>query len=494
MLQRCLLLGFCLFFIQGTVASPARAQRSSSLISPSEANRFGLERTWFTRIQFDRARGRIAHVRQHVSSKHGYTVHEVISERGRTVVTDRDLDRLGQMLGREGAEKKANRLVQQLTRSGIDAEIKTQVLPEITIYVASDSGVVQAIDGETGRTRWSTQIGNPRYPTDAPGANDDFVAIVNGASLYLLDQATGSIVWRRQTGGAPGAGPAVSDDMVFVPMIGGIVEGYSIDNNRKPPWVFQSRGRAVVQPTVVGAGVAWPTDKGDVYVANANNGGIQYRLETGRPIVARVTPLPPNRVVVVSTDGYVYCIRELGGSMQWRFSTGEPIVQPALAVDDALFVVTDDENLFRLSADSGMEQWWTPGVREVLSASKDRLYCQGNTGRLVIFDIKTGGRLGSLATEQLDIRMVNHTTDRIFLGSSTGVIQCLREVEAEWPTIRSGGLEELPDEKKATDKAAAPAMDDEPEAAPADDDPFGAEPADGAPKADDDPFGGDPFG
>ena len=105
---------------------PSRRNRRSSLISPSEANRFGLERTWFTRVQFDRARGRIGHVRQHVSSKYGYTVHEVISERGRTVITDRDLDRLGAPLGKEGAEKLANRLVLQYKRSGIEAEIKTR--------------------------------------------------------------------------------------------------------------------------------------------------------------------------------------------------------------------------------------------------------------------------------------------------------------------------------------------------------------------------------
>lgn len=491
MLQRILLLGTCL--VLGTVASPVAAQRGSSLISPSEANRFGLERAWFTRVQFDRARGRIAHVRQHISSTHGYTVHEVISPRGRTVITDRDVDRLGTTLGKEGAEKEANKLVQQLTRSGIEAELKTRVLPEITIYVVSDSGVVQAIDGETGRTRWSTLIGSARYPTDAPAANDDYVAIVNGTHLYVLNQATGSIAWRRQTQSAPGAGPAVSDELVFVPMANGTIEAYVIDDSRQPPWIFQSRGRAVVQPVIAGTGVAWPTDNGDLYVADANQTGIRYRLETNQSIVARPTALPPNRIGIVSTDGYVYCIHELSGGLVWRFSTGEAIVKPAVAIGDALFVVTEDDNLFRLSVETGMEQWWAPGVREVLSASQSRLYCLGDTGRLVIFDLQTGGRLGSLPTEQLDIQMVNYATDRIFLGSSTGMIQCLREVEAEWPTIRAGGLEEKPEQAKAVDDEAEPAAE---EPAPTPDDPFGAfgtEPAGDAPESTDDPFA-DPFG
>ena len=494
MVQRCLLLG--IYLVLGVVASPVVAQRSSSLISPSEANRHGLERIWFTRIQIDRARGRIAHVRQHVSSKYGYTVHEVISARGRTVITDRDLDRLGIPLGKEGAEKQANRLAQQFTRSGIEAEIKTQVLPEITIYAVSDSGVVQAIEGETGRTRWSTRIGNPRYPTDAPGANDDFVAVINGTTLYVLDQSTGSIVWQRQTRGAPGAGPAVSDERVFVPMVGGTIEAYVVDDGRQPPWVYKARGRSVVQPVVAGTGVAWPTDKGDLYVAEANLTGIRYRLETTRPIVARPTHLPPNRIIVVSTDGYVYCIHESSGGLVWRFSAGEPIIKSAVVIDDAVFVVTDDDNLFRLSAATGLEQWWAPRIREVISASKSRLYCLGDTGRTTIFDMQTGGRLGSLSTELLDVQMVNYQTDRIFLGSSTGVIQCLREVEAEWPTIRSGGLEEIPEAEEAGTDSPDPAADDEPTPPPAAmDDPFGAfgaEPAGDTSDSEADPFA-DPF-
>lgn len=491
MRQRCLLLGFCLAF--GTFVAPVAAQSSSSLVSPTEANRFGLERVWFTRVQFDRARGRIEHVRQHVSSKYGYTVHEVVSPRGRTVITDRDLDRFGVPLGKDGAEKQANRLVQQLTRSDIKAEIKTQVLPEITIYVVSDSGAVQAIDGETGRTRWSTYIGNPRYPTDAPGVNDDYVAIVNGTNLYLLHQATGKIAWRKQTVGAPGAGPAISDERVFVPMAGGTIESYLTTDVRHPPWIFKSRGRAIVQPVIAGTGVAWPTDKGDLYVAEANLTGIRYRLETHQSIVARPTAMPPDRIVIVSTDGYVYCIHEGSGGLLWRFSTGEPIVKPAIAIDDSLFVVTSDDHLFRLSAETGQEQWWAPRIREVVSGSKSRLYCQSDTGQLVIFDTATGGRLGALSTEQLDIRMVNFQTDRIFLGSSTGVIQCLREIGAEWPTIRSGGLELKPPGEDV-DADAAPVMEEEPAEAPTVTDPFGSgafgtEPAEAAPATTDNPFG-----
>lgn len=490
-----------LALLTAAVASQSSAQVSNHLISNSEANRFGLERSWYTRIQFDRARGRLAHVRQHVSSTHGYRVYEIESERGRTRITDYDLDRFGRPLGREGAENAANKLLQQLNRSGIEAEMKTRVLPDITLYVVSDTGVVQAIDGETGRTKWAVKVGKRDYPVEAPGANDDYVAVLNGSSVYLLDQETGLIVWRRVSKGAAGAGAAVSDNYVFVPMISGTIEGYDIHDGRTPPWIYQAVGRAVVQPVIAGTKVAWPTDRGHLYVAEANRTGISYRIETTKTIVARATALPPNRILVLSTDGYVYCLHEVTGSLQWQFSTGEPLVTPAVVIGEEIYVVTDNDNLYKLDGKAGQEVWWAPRVRQVITASENRLYCIGDTGRILIFDAKTGGRLGELATESLDVHMVNYHTDRIFVGTTAGVIQCLREVQAEFPIIRAGGIDE--DAEKQDDAAAADPMADATEAdtgdEPDDSDPFGTE----AGSSDtSDPFGtesgsddsSDPFG
>ena len=162
-----------------------------------------------------------------------------------------------------------------------------------------------------------------------------------------------------------------------------------------------------------------------------------------------------------------------------------------------LFVVTSiTTTSFGSRRILGQEQWWAPRIRELVSASKTRLYCLGDTGRVIIFDMATGGRLGALSAELLDIRMVNYQTDRIVLGSSTGVIQCFREVGAEWPTIREGGLEEKSADEAAADAEAAPAADAEPAPAPAVADPFGAfgaEPAADAPESTADPFA-DPFG
>ncbi len=484
------------------VPTAGQAQRRSSrsgLIREDVANRVGLTRSWFTRVQLDSARSRVAHVRQHVSSTNAFSAWEVTHDRGKLIYTERDLDDFGEELGKEKAEKLAREKVESLQLANLNPKITAQVIPEVTIYVMTDGGVVHAIDAQTGRTRWFTRVGNPDYPVEATGANDQYVAVLNGSTLFVLDQEKGEIAWRRQVIGAPGAGPVVTDRMVFVPMASGSVEGYQLEDHRQVPWVYRSHGRAVVQPIWTGYSVAWPTDRGHLYVAEGNNAAIQFRLEASKPIVSQAARLAPSRIVVASIDGYVYCLHEQSGNLIWRFSTGEPIVRAPVVVGDHVYVVTDENSLFRLSTANGLDDWSTTGVSGILSVSKNRIYCVGRVGRMVILDRDSGSQLATIPTETLDVQFFNTSTDRIVLGTSEGIIQCLHEFQNHWPLIHAP-LEEAPaDDKKAKPAAAAPAA-----AAPAaDPNPFGTDPFGGggtpateppAAGGGTDPFGTDPFG
>lgn len=471
------------------------------LIRDDVANRVGLTRSWFTRVQLDSARSRVVHVAQHVSSTDAFTAWEITHDRGKLIYTERDLDEFGEPLGKQKAEKLATEKLESLERAKLNPKMVVQVIPEITIYAMTDGGVIHAIDAQTGRTRWFTRVGNPIYPSEAPSANDHFVALLNGSTLYVLNQKNGEVVWSRQVRGAPGAGPVVTDRLVFVPMASGAVEAYELEDYRQPPWVYKSLGRAIVQPIWTGYSVAWPTDRGHLYVAEGNDAAIQFRLEASKSIVSQATKLAPSRIVAASIDGYVYCIHEQSGNLIWRFSTGEPIVRSPFVVGDHVLVVTDENNIFKLTAANGISEWSTSGVSGILAVSNTRIYCLGRVGEMLIVDRETGSKLAMLPTETLDVQYLNKLTDRIIIGTSEGVIQCLREIQNEWPIVHAPASEQ-PREKAGDEPDAGPAA--APIPAPAGANPFGADPfgaGGGAPAAKppaaepgSDPFGADPFG
>jgi hypothetical protein len=310
----------------------------------------------------------------------------------------------------------------------------------------------------------------------------------------LLKADNGELVWKRRVLGAPGAGPAITSHLVFVPMVSGAMEAYPIDNTKAPPMIYRSQGRAMWQPVYTGVNVAWPTDRGHLYVTGAIQNRINFRLEANDAIAAAATIMSPGKLVVSSVDGFVYCLREISGVVLWRFSSGEPMLDSPIVYGDTVYVVTTDGNLFAIDGELGQERWSTSGIAKVIGASVARLYCLNGTGGLIVLDKRNGSRLGALDTHSIDVPFINKETDRLILANRRGTIQCLREIQNEFPAIHVSLAKPEETEPKAPAKTTKPA-----EAAPAEPaaNPFG-DPAPAATdekapakeeKKADDPFG-----
>ena len=360
------------------------------------------------------------------------------------------------------------------------------------LLVQSSRGMLTAIDGQTGRTLWATQVGARDGSSSEPAANDKHVVVVNGSSIYVVNRADGSIQWQRQVIGAPGAGPGVSRTHAFVPMISGLIEAYDLEKGPKQtPWNYQSSGRVLTPPMTTESSVSWTTERGYFYVADPAAGGIRYRLETGDEIHSRPGSWSP-RLFAGSADGYVYAIHEKEGNMAWKFPVGEPIYEPPVAIESRVFVVTQFGGLYCLDATSGNPLWHVANVSQFMAASPSRVYACNRAGGMSIFDIRGGALVGKMPLQGITTKVVNSRSDRIFLVSENCVIQCLHEpllasaVVYTPPPVRPLELKLGPAGGKAEKPAAASA--DEP---PVEEAAKGAAPE--KPAADEkDPFGDAP--
>ena len=508
---------FLLVFVGSLIASPLLgAGNRAGLLSEAESRQVGLERAWFTRVHIDSTQGRIAYLAQHVSSTESYTVFEVSYDGGINYFSERDLDRLGNPINRPRAEVLAKRRVEDLDRAQLHPQLTQRSIPLISLYVTTDRGIVQSIDAQTGRTNWVAETGRASRAVEAPGMNDQFVAAVNGSNLYLLNASDGKLVWQRKLSGATGAGPTLSDQLLFVPLLNGTIDTFELHDRREAAWSFRSTGRTLVPPTYNGSLVAWPTDRGHLYVAQGDIKNVLYQVSTNNPIVAAITALHPGRLLTASLSGYVYCIDELDGAVQWRFSTGERVERAPVVVGEAIYVVTEGGKLFRISGKTGLEDWsrWVTGITGLLTATQERLYCVGSTGDLLVINAETGGRIANLAADLPDLQITNQLTDRVFMATSGGVIQCFHELGKPWPTIHFDAAEidaEEPELKAGLETETPapkepPAGEANPFGDPSDADPFGDPFAPGraesdpikaptpAPSPDSDPFADtDPF-
>lgn len=388
------------------------------------------------------------------------------------------------------------------------SRVTTWYLYHDALYSVTNSGIVTALDAETGEQLWAKQVGKTGYAAFGPGANADRIGIVSGGKVYILNRKTGRLEFVRELGSAPSSGPALSSNYAFVALVTGRIEAYNLDNPSAQPWYYQSNGRTFLRPTVTGRVVSWPTSNGTLYVGRANEPGVLFRLETNDDIVTSPAQKDPF-LYIASLDGYLYCVHELTGDEKWRYSTGYSITSSPAVVGDHAFVASFEPALHSVNAETGAGEWVANGVSHFAALGKERVYASDDRGHLIILEAATGRTVGHLPVAEGTTTLVNDQTDRIFLVNDRGLVQCLHEIGATAPTVYRAPLAKVPPKpsKTAEDGEENPFGDDaEAEAAPpaeGEPNPFGEEgeegaapaeeaPADTAP-ADDEPMGENPF-
>src|SRR5207237_4748776 len=110
-------------------------RRSSDLIAPEMVRQLGLERMWFTQLSLDRGRGRVAGIHVHVSSTQAHTVFQIAHHGKRYVFSQRERDAFGKEIGTEGAKKKADTKLEEITAELTAAGKADVPPPAIETYV-----------------------------------------------------------------------------------------------------------------------------------------------------------------------------------------------------------------------------------------------------------------------------------------------------------------------------------------------------------------------
>ena len=321
----------------------------------------------------------------------------------------------------------------ELDRAG--GEIVDMTLSDGTLFVQTNRARLQAIDAETGGMIWSATVGNDRYPSLIPAAGPGHIATINSSTLYVLDRTTGREVWNRELPSAVGSGPAVSKTHVFVPTVNGMIMGFDLKDKKKPPFIYKSFGRILVQPVVTADSLAWTTEQGFLYflsLAVPERLQVNFRLDTKDKVESRPGYWTPF-LYSVSLDGYVYAVHEQSGLVHWKFPTAEPIVDAPVAVNGKVYVCLEQGGMFCLESETGELVWFAPHVKQFVSASPTRVYGSDRLDRLIILDGKTGARLDSVPIRGVVKQLRNMQSDRIFLTTGSGVIQCLHEAELVQP-------------------------------------------------------------
>ena len=390
----------------------------------------------------------------------------------------------------------------QVGSSGIHSHVTAVVLDEDMLLVQASDAMTYALDAETGRLVWSSEVGSPSLMSLAPGGNGrkpkeappkadaaktaagpaaknatpaasaepagppvnrQVIAIVNGTTLYLLDRGDGRAHidvkskkdWKVSLKNAmPMAGPLVMDEKVFIPTTGQ-VEVYSIDTLTDSLGLFESSGSVVATPTASGSRVMWGTDQGVLQMSNLEATGVKDRIPLGGPIVSQLAARTP-RVFATSLDTMLYCVHDTSGATLWQYSGGSPIRHRPVLFEDSVYALPEDGGISSLSVLEGRLKWANPDAHYFLAASPTRVYVIDRFNRLQVIDAKNGSSLDSFPLPLGVIPVVNTANDRIYLSSREGLIQEMHEFELRKPAGHPDVNMQAPVEEAPVPKGKAP--------------------------------------
>ncbi len=328
------------------------------------------------------------------------------------------------------------------------------------LLALTSTGTLHAMDSESGRTRWVAQVGNPSHPSTGPAANAELVAVLNGSRLFMLDRGDGHLVWSRPIGNISEAAPVLGENYAYVAQINGRVEGFKLDDPAARVWQYQSLGRIYHPPIIAGELVAWTSDRGHLYFGNAIRPRVSFRVETYDEIAAAPTASGEN-LYATSLGGYLYCYTQAKGAELWRFSAGRPITKKPTVVGDRVYVASEAPALYAVDSTSGHHAWTAEGVVQFVARGANRVYGLDRFGTLLILDGESGTLAGRIATGGGFSALANEQSDRIFLVSDSGLVQCLHELGAEKPILHSESASEGPMSEKGEQEDASAEEADE---------------------------------
>ena len=477
------------------VTSAANAQFArKGLIDRNAARNVGLERIWHLQVPMNPYASEIKDVYVHVSTQQARWVYEVQQGPKSWFFADDQLDQFGRPVGKKAAEILAANKKAELG----DAEILEHGVPTVRIALLTNRGDVTLVDGETGAVLWTKTVGNPRHAAVGVCTNDELTVVLTGLRMYVIRNSDGHVISEKITKGVAGASPVITErrtattfnyevnqngensySMIYVPTIENRMDLYDLDKEIKTdgpdalasyPKGLPGFGRGLMQPTLGSKSIAWPTDQGVVYVADLVTNKVDRQLRTLGTITSPVAYIPGvRRFLTASSDGYVYCFKEDDPDDMWRSSIGEPIYREPILVDGNAYVVTRSYKLHQLDLSTGAEKWIVPNVERVISISDNRIYCVQVGGNLMVLDENQGTPLRTVPMQSVDFTFLNTMTDRMYIGTKDGLLQCVRELNQTFPVVHTKASESAVADAAAADANAA---DDQPK-----ENPFAPKPA-----------------
>jgi outer membrane protein assembly factor BamB len=225
-----------------------------------------------------------------------------------------------------------------------------------TAYFGLASGMVYAVDVETGKDKWHFKAERDVW---APPLLVDQTLYVTSLDhhVYALDVATGTVKWQKDMGAAVAGDVAYDQGMLFLGTFGNQLVALDAATGDQR-WSFPTQNWVWSAPAI-GKGVLYLADvTGNVFAVDEATGQQVWMVKPGGEMRARPT-LDGDTLYVGDYDGHLFALSTADGSNRWpdRTTKGQILVSPIVVSDTVLIAPYTGNNLLEAYSATGDLRW-----------------------------------------------------------------------------------------------------------------------------------------
>ena len=238
------------------------------------------------------------------------------------------------------------------------------------LYIGSVSGIIYALDAETGDWIWQFETGEQIWATPAIDGDTLYIGTFN-KKLYAIDTATGEEKWQQpfEAQGPIISTPLVDDGIVYFGSFDRHI--YALDAaSGELIWQFpetEGNGENIPQkwfwasPVIYNNTIYAVNMDGRVYILDADNNGNLIKIIDLDSAVSSTPVAANNKVFIATEDGKIFYIDTNDNSKMALPPLGGKVIAPLFVSDGVVYVHTnEDEIIYKLSAETGVSLWDVP--------------------------------------------------------------------------------------------------------------------------------------
>lgn len=301
------------------------------------------------------------------------------------------------------------------------------------LFAQTSKGRIFCLESESGSLRWQAVVGDATSEVYPPAISGESIFVASADKLVHIDRTTGQVQWVRELPSAAASGPGANADYVYVPTMQNRIYAIALNDDlgrkltvRPIAWYYQADGTLENPPIVLRDRVAFLSGSGTLYTTHLNERQLYFRFYTYTKNAAPLASL--DRLLYVATTDYnLFAVDLITGRARWRFPASFPIARKPIPFADDVFVTPKGAGLYCLSNDNGKVHWYNQRVTRVNAVSQEYVYGADDVNNFYVLARADGRVRATWPMRAFSVLCENQFTDRIFIGTTEGLVVCLHE-------------------------------------------------------------------